>query len=853
VNHPASYISDNLLTATALAFAAGIVASPFVALSHVSALLAYTVLVCSLLLLIFLHLWQRPKTIYYLLIPMFMAIGCYHGYVHLQPPLDKNHIYHKVSVESDAVLIGTMSTMVGFDGRLSQVTIDARSIRMGKDAAMVPTDGKILLSLQGPWPGDISPGDTLAIRTELKHPSSFQTPGVFDYAQYLARKNLWITGFVRSPLFIHKLKENHSFLHTLRYLPEKLRGEIGRQIDAAVPADRSGLYRAILIGDRSRIDEDTLELFKDSGTMHILAISGLHMAIIGTLLYTGLLWIFSRSENLLLRFTLKKWAAFFSLPILLCYGLLAGMNTPVFRAVIMCSIVIIAICTNRRKSPAPLVAAAAIFILTVDPLQIFTVSFQLSFAAIISILFLWPVLRKLISNADEPSLSVSLCRRGCNWLLAGFAVSLVASLATAPIALYAFNRFSVIGPLANLIIEPLVCLWSLAAGFVAIPFLFIHPETGTFFLQVGALGLGAALQAATLFSSLSFSTIWLPTPSLWLISIYYGALLVFACSKPAIERRSLLSVAILAICILLFFHPPHHYWPNSGRSLRITYLDVGQGTATLIDYPSGKKVLIDGGGSSFTKTSIGQRVIAPFLWQRGIQVIDAVVITHPDADHYNGLDFIIEHFVPEVLWVREKSGHDEMYQRLLQLAEKRGVTVSVPKEGDFFLQGSESLQCLADTAAWGEIGGDSASREGGNSGLVLKACADQLCVLFPGDIGRAEEHSLVAKGYKLQADVLLAAHHGSITSNSKRFLSAVSPKYLLVSAGRSTKRNFPHEGLASECASLGINLFSTSLQGTLEIISQQDGYRLYGYERKNDNPLSANHPVLLAERKITPR
>jgi competence protein ComEC len=743
--------------------------------------------------------------------------------------------------------------MAGFDGRLSQVTIEARSIRMGKDAVLVPTKGKILLRLQGPWPDEISPGNTLAIRTELRRPSSFQTPGVFDYAQYLARKDLWVTGFVRSPLFIQKLEENHSFLHTLRYLPEKFRGEIGRQIDAAVPADTSGLYRAILIGDRSQVDEDTLEIFKGSGTMHILAISGLHMAIIGTLLYTALLWVFSRSEKLLLHFTLKKWAAFCSLPILLCYGLLAGMNTPVFRAVIMCSIVIIAICTNRRKSPAPLVAAAAIFILTVDPLQIFTVSFQLSFAAIISILFVWPVLQKLLSVANEPSLPVSLGRRAGNWLLAGLTVSLVASLATAPIALYAFNRFSVIGPLANLIIEPLVCLWSLTAGFIAIPFLFIHPETGTFLLQVGALGLGAALQTGTFFSSLPFSSIWLPAPSLWLLCIYYGALLTFALAKPPTGRRSLISVTILIVCILLFFHPPQNYWPNSTRSLRITYLDVGQGTATLISYPSGKKVLIDGGGSSFTKTSIGQRVIAPFLWQRGIQGIDAVVITHPDADHYNGLDFIVEHFAPQVLWVREKSGHDEMYQRLLQLAEKRGVTVSVPKEGDFLLQGSESLQCLADTATWGKSGGDGASRNGGNSGLVLKACADQFCTLFPGDIDRMEEHSLVAKGYNLQADVLLAAHHGSITSNSKRFLTAVSPEYLLVSAGRSTKRNFPHEGLATECAAMGVELFATSLQGTLEIISQQDGYRLYGYERKNDNPLSANHPVLLAERKIIPR
>ncbi len=138
----------------------------------------------------------------------------------------------------------------------------------------------------------------------------------------------------------------------------------------------------------------------------------------------------------------------------------------------------------------------------------------------------------------------------CNWLLAGLTVSLVASLATAPIALIAFNRFSVIGPLANLIIEPLVCLWSLTAGFIAIPLLFIHPETGAFFLQVGALGLGAALQTATLFSSLPFSTIWLPTPPLWLICIYYGALMVLAFSKRAFEK----AIAFIS-CHSSYMHP----------------------------------------------------------------------------------------------------------------------------------------------------------------------------------------------------------------------------------------------------------------------------------------------------------
>lgn len=287
--------------------------------------------------------------------------------------------------------------------------------------------------------------------------------------------------------------------------------------------------------------------------------------------------------------------------------------------------------------------------------------------------------------------------------------------------------------------------------------------------------------------------------------------------------------------------------------MQISYLDVGQGTATLIEYPSGYRILIDGGGSSFSTTTVGKRIIAPFLWKKRIQKLDAIAITHPDADHYNGLSFIIKHFSPKTIWLRDKEGHDDNYKQLIQLAEKQGASVSIPEEGDLWGDGNTSFECLANTSGWQVDAGHSASRLKGNSGLVLKACTLQLCALFPGDIGRGIERSMVIQGFDLSAELLLAPHHGSITSNSSEFLTAVAPKHLLVSAGRSSKGYFPHKGLKQECDSQQINLLTTSDQGTLQIITTQDGYQIYGYKRKDDNPLSSYHPVLLSEASITPR
>ncbi len=853
MKHPALCVSRHLLLSITIAFIAGIALSPVITLSETNLLAFRSILFLSLPLLAVLNFLKKSKTVYYLLMPIFVGIGWHHGFVQLQLPGGVNYIYNRITAKTDVVLIGTMATMAGFDGRTSQVTIEAKSIRMKESVKLLPAKGKILLRLQGSWPDELLPGDTLAIRTELIRPDSFRTPGVFDYAQYLARKGIWITGFVRSPIFLHKLSEKQSFLHTLRYLPERVRTTIGRRIDAAVHGEQNGVYRAILIGDKSHLDENTQEIFKGSGTMHILAISGLHMAIIGTLLYSGIFWILSRSEKLLLRFTLKKWAAFFSLPILCSYGLLAGMNTPVFRAVIMSSIVIISICTNRQKSPGALLAFAAMLILTIDPLQVFTASFQLSFMAIIGILFLLPILKRLLSEANEQFSPLSPKQKIQNYIIAGFLVSLVANVVTGPIALYFFNRFSLIGPAANLIIEPLICLLSLTAGFISIPFIFIKPEIASFFLQVGATGLDAAMHAAAFFSSFSFSTIWLPTPPIWLLFFYYSILVTFVSFGRKRRWESILCGVFLSLCILLFFYPPEQYLTRNEDNFKMSYLDVGQGTATLVEYPSGFKILIDGGGSSFSTTSVGERIIAPFLWKKGIRKIDAVAITHPDADHYNGLGFIVDHFSPKTLWVRDKKGHDEKYRNLIRQAGKNKVSVSIPAINQNLIEGLESLKCIANISDEETGSENTDSRKDENTGLVLKACAQEVCALFPGDIGRSREKSLVVEGFYLKADVLLAAHHGSITSNSSEFLAAVSPNHLLVSAGRSSKGYFPHRGLAKECQDREIDLFTTSDQGTLQIISKKGGYQLLSYKRIGENPLFSFHPVLLEEKIITPR
>ena len=618
MRNPAEYISDHLLVFLTLSFISGIIMACQLSLPGIAVARLTLSLFIFLALLTLLHFFRWRLTTLCLLLPFIAALGFYHGRLALQMPPEAEHIFNRIQEKTEVVIIGTLATSHEFDGKTSKVLIEAEHIRFQQSPELQPTDGKILLHLEGPWPTALLPGDTLVIRAELRRPDSYRTPGVFDYAQHLAGKGVWISGFVRSPLFLQKLEAKHGMLHTLRYLPERIRTYIGEYIDASVPIENSGLYRAILIGDGSRVDDATLETFKGSGTFHILSISGLHMTVIFTSLYAALYWLLNRSERLLFRYPLRKWAAFLALPVLLGYGLLAGLNVPVFRAVIMSCIVIVALCTDRPKSFSTLLACAALIILIIDPLALLTASFQLSFAATMAILFIFPILKKLII-ADSAASAPTIKQRLFNWLIAGILVSTVATLITAPITLFAFNRFSPVGIVANLLVEPLICMWSLPAGFLSIPFMILQPEIGTWLLRIGAVGLSAAVQGTTFFSGLPFATLWLPSPPLSLmIAFYAGIVCCYLWGKLA-KVWLYASIMVVTACFLLMLYPPAFLRQRPANALQLTFLDVGQGSATLVEFPSGMTVLVDGGGSSAAASSVGERVIAPHLWHKGIQ------------------------------------------------------------------------------------------------------------------------------------------------------------------------------------------------------------------------------------------
>jgi competence protein ComEC len=267
VNWFVRLVSQNLLCAAACAFAAGIAVS----FSPPAPLLYGTLLTIAVLAVVMLRTGRRIAAGAAILV-FFVGIGILYGRDCGRPPPDPSHIYNWVEGKKEAVLLGAVAGIgsTGEDG--SRVEIIGQAAMFKDESALVPRPGRISLTLKGPWPEDIGPGDRVLIRAVLSRPASLQTAGSFDYVRYLAEKDIFVTGIVASPLYIRKISSSLSFSQAIFSAIERARMQIGAAIDTVLPPATAGIYKAILLGDRSGLDSGLQEKFKGAGCMHILAL-----------------------------------------------------------------------------------------------------------------------------------------------------------------------------------------------------------------------------------------------------------------------------------------------------------------------------------------------------------------------------------------------------------------------------------------------------------------------------------------------------------------------------------------------------------------------------------------------------
>jgi competence protein ComEC len=523
----------------------------------------------------------------------------------------------------------------------------------------------------------------------------------------------------------------------------------------------------------------------------------------------------------MLRTDVKKAAALLTCAPVVAYALLAGFHVPSQRAMIMVLAFLFSLILGREKEVWSTLALAGLLILALDPRALFSTSFHLSFAAVTGILIITPAVMEWLPGRTGSGLT----RRLCLYLGGLIIVSVAATLFVLPLVSHYFHRISLVTVPANVTVIPILGLWIIPLGFLSAVTL---PLSGTFaglLLQLGGWGLKSMTAIIRFWADLPGASIWVPAPNTLEIALLYAMLTALL-----FHRRSLwIKWGVFVLCLILLLDIG--YWTHRvrfNRDLRITYLDVGQGNAALVEFPRGKKMLIDGGGFPGDHFDVGQGVVAPFLWHSKISQIHYLVLSHPQADHMNGLRFIAKAFDPEEFWHNGVEVSTATYRELMDIVASRQIRQCLPKG---LAEGREINGARVDLLhpLPGIVPKRPSERRGdlNNGSLVLKiACAGR-SFLFPGDLEKEGEATLVSNaGQALQCHVLLSPHHGSRNSNSSPFLQKARPRICVISSRGEHFFGFPHPETLERLHRIGCRVLRIDQCGAVQCRVGPGGFEI---------------------------
>jgi competence protein ComEC len=534
------------------------------------------------------------------------------------------------------------------------------------------------------------------------------------------------------------------------------------------PCRHRGVLRALALGDRSQLPEGLEPLLRSTGTSHLLAISGLHLGLVAGLLG----WLGSRLARLLcLRLDRSRpWLPGAGLMLMgaLAYGHLAGWPVSAVRAALMLLGVALALALERGRDPRQLLGLAAFATVLGEPALAATASWQLSFGALLGLVLLAPRLVRAV----PPDLHPVLDR-----IAQGGAATVAATIGTLPAAAWWFQELALTAVPANLVALPLIGLVATPGALLSVA---LPPPLDALAASVACAALDLSLGWLRLMRGPGLHPAVGPAAALLLVSL------------PLLARRPFLAALAAMVALGLRLRP--------AARLVVTFLAVGQGSAVLVEWPDGRRWLVDGGPSS--------DAVLHHLRRRGLRRLEVVAATHPHPDHIEGLPAVVEALHPEALWVpRAAMPEEQAYADLLGQARVGGARVLLPDD--------PAVPALHPVGGW-RPGRASTNEES----LVLLLAHGRHSVLLTGDIEAEAEAALTPMLGPV--DVLGVPHHGSGSSSSQAFLAALRPRVAVVSCGQGNRFGHPHPAvLARYRDSL---LLRTDLHGTIEISS--DGVQL---------------------------
>lgn len=776
-----------------------------------------------LLLFILLGLWilliilKRIRWASWVALSFFLFLGLFSMQSYFHPKHPPSHISRFIGFEP-ILLEGTIDRSPQRTQSRTQLLIKSHKIISGN--RHISVEGHLLLFLKEQNP-QLHMGNRLRFLCRLHQPHGFRNPGVFSYERHLALERIHVIGFLSDDKMWVKVGED--FKNPILLKIESWRDHIRDFLRKEATLPSSSIFQALVLGEQGNISEDVRESFITTGIAHLLAISGDHLGIVAFLSFSLFFWVMKRSEFLLLSLSVKKWAAALTIPCLLLYTFIAGGGISVIRATIMVITFFFSIVFDRERHLLHTLALAAFLILLFSPLSLFDVSFQLSFLAVLSILYLVPrIYRDWRGEEIYIPQEISWKQKIGKYMNLSFIVTVVAILGTAPFVALHFNRVSLIGFLANLFIVPWV-------GFLIVPVTLIASIFSFFFYPFASLLITVDQFLATLlfkvvafFASIPFASIYIPTPTALEMILYY--LLLFL--GVHLRKGKKMKYLFVGICILLAADLAYWNLKDAFRkNLHVTFLDVGHGDSILVEFPKGKRMLIDGGGLHEDRFDVGKNVIAPFLWKKKIQRIDTLVLTHPDPDHLKGLNFIASQFKIGRFWDNGLRGDSEFYLELEKTLQRRKID-RFPLNENINSQVINGVEISFLNPPAGSAGPVRHPNPAwlNNQSLVIKLRFKNIVLLLTGDVEKEAEERMVRKGYPVRAHILKVPHHGSSSSSSLIFLEKVNPDHAIISVGERTIGRLPHPEVIERYKRCGSKIFRTDQHGAITVIT--DGEKI---------------------------
>lgn len=656
--------------------------------------------------------------------------------------------------------------------------------QQGKNKATGLEDDTVVESIEGIY-GQV--GDGIQLVGTISEFHDYGNPGRMNTVMSNKAKGICGRAIISKYSLVIEPRQEKS----LARLAEQVRKQYESYMAQAMPKQDAAAIFAMLFGGYQGIRPELLEAFTITGIVHILSVSGSHITLMA-----GTANIVGRFLHMSPRAT-----AALATGVILFYSLLAGAIPPVIRSALMGILTLLALTAGRERDAQHILGLVALVLLLYSPLWLFDISFQLSFGATAGLLYLAPPLRESLRKKLPVFVADSL------------AVTIGAQLSVLPIIAWYFNVLSLSSLLANLVIAPIV-EWIIVAGLLAGLLASLLPLAGKVVFLLASVVLGLVYELSRWVAALPGSQIYMPTFSWWGGMLYYMGLgwLVIRGSK------GWQAVFLLGMLAVVFY-----CWQMgcNNKEMQVHFIDVGQGDSTLVITPHGRAFMVDTGGVREGSYDIGSRVDVPYLLHYGVEKLDYIFLTHAHDDHAGGVKGILTKIPVGAIGIGHEGTGDYLQTfGTGELGKIKKLLVPLQEGSSIELDGVRIDMLYSPESR--KVQESQLQATGNEFSNLIRVSYGEASFLFTGDLVAEQEQQVLANGTHVASTVLKVGHHGSRTSSSQEFLTAVNPGWAVISCGYNNSFGHPHKEILNRLTSCTkAEILRTDQQGA--IVFRTDG------------------------------